>query len=134
MTRFGDPRLRYLLVGGLCAATHNAIVIGAAFAGVHYLASIGVSYVVVVVLGYGLHARFTFGEPSSIASFAKYAVAMLGNYPLTAALMFLACSVFRAPVAIASPAATLVLVAWNYFASRWAIGRRPWIQASGLTP
>ncbi len=128
MIRLNDPRLRFLAVGAACAATHNAIVIGGAWLGLHYLAGIGVSYLVVVVLGYGLHVRFTFAEQAQAPSFPKYAVAMLANYPLTAALMFVGVGLMHLPVPIASPLATLMLVAWNYGASRWAITNRPFLR------
>ena len=116
--------LRYLLVGGGCAAIHNLIMIAGAALGLHYLASVTASFLLLAPLSYRLHTSFTFAESPSAASFLRYSLAMLTNYPLTVALLFVFCDLFGAPMAVASPAATVVLVAWNYGASRWAIIRR----------
>jgi putative flippase GtrA len=120
-----DHRLRYLLVGGVCAGVHNAIMIGGAALGVHYLISSLVSYSTVVVIGFLLHSYFTFSAPAAWPSFAKYAAGMMLNYPLWVALMFLLCDVGRLPMTIASPAGTVMMLAWNFAVSRWAIFRRP---------
>ncbi len=114
--------IRFLLVGGACAATYNAIVISGAWLGIHYLISTLFSYVVVVILGYLLHSRFTFVERTNLASFVRYAIAMAANLPLSLILMFSLCDVGGVSVAVASPVTTALLVVWNYGASRWAIG------------
>ena len=57
----------------------------------------------------------------TVPSFLRYASAMVMNYPLSILAMFLLVNVAGLSVPIASPLATVILMAWNYFASRWAI-------------
>jgi putative flippase GtrA len=119
-------RTRYLFVGATCAGLHNAIVIGLDFLAIPYVASAAVSYVVVVTVGYLMHTAITFQMPRNLPTFARYAVAMSANYPLVVVLLFLMVTVAGLPVPIAAPAGTVILFAWNFLASRWAIvrGRR----------
>jgi putative flippase GtrA len=124
MKAFGIPA-RFAIVGVICAATHNAIVLAADWWQIHYALSCLLSYVVVVVLGFALHARVTFEQPPTAASFTRYAVSMAANYPITLALLFLMCDVAGWPVAVAAPTATVLLMTWNFLASRWAIVRKP---------
>lgn len=114
---------RYLIVGGLCALVHNAIMIGGAALRLHYAASTVVSYVVVVVLGFLLHARFTYSAQPTLKGFGLYAAGAAMNYPFWLLLMFLLYDLGGLPMAIASPLGTVVLTAWNFFVSRWAILR-----------
>jgi len=116
--------VRYVLVGALCAGVHNLIVIGAHYFGVHYVVSTLISYVVVVLLGYGLHTFFTFSRSLSFGAFARYAAAMVMNYPLSVLTMFLLVDIAKLSYPLASPLSTLMLMGWNYFASRWAISAR----------
>lgn len=115
---------RFILVGAFCAGLHNAVVIAADAVGVHYVGGNVLSYVVVCVAGYLLHTRFTYRETPGGATFLRYAAAMAWNYPLTVALMYLQVDVLSLPVTVASPTATVILIAWNYVASRWAIVTR----------
>lgn len=124
MTNWRTPT-RFAIVGFVCAATHNAILLGADLWHVHYALSCAMSYVVVVVLGFALHVRYTFQRPPIAASFWRYALSMAANYPITLALLFLMCDIISWPVAIAAPTATVLLFVWNFLASRWAIVRKP---------
>lgn len=116
---------RFAIVGFVCAATHNAILLAADLWHVHYALSCVISYAVVVVLGFALHVRYTFQQPPTAASFWRYALSMAANYPITLALLFLMCDIIGWPVAIAAPTATVLLFACNFLASRWAIVRKP---------
>jgi putative flippase GtrA len=116
---------RFLAVGLLCAVAHNAIMLGADRWHIHYAVSCAISYVIVVLLGFALHVRFTFQETPSFAAFWRYAISMAANYPITLALLFLMCDVAGLPVVIAAPVATVLMMAWNFVASRWAIVRAP---------
>jgi putative flippase GtrA len=116
---------RFLVVGLFCAVAHNAIMLGADRWHIHYAVSCAISYVVVVLLGFALHVRFTFQETPSLGSFWRYAVSMAANYPFTLALLFLMCDVAGLSVVIAAPVATVLMMAWNFAASRWAIVRSP---------
>ena len=113
--------VRYIIVGAFCASVHNLIVIGGSFFGVHYVISTLISYVVVVLIGFFSHTYFTFSQTMTVPSFLRYAAAMVMNYPLSILAMFLLVDVAGLSVPIASPLATVMLMGWNYFASRWAI-------------
>ena len=122
MNRLPTPS-RYAIVGLACALLHNVIMIGLDYWHVHYAASALVSFVVVVLAGYALHISFTFREQASFASLWRYTAGMATNYPLNVALLFLMCEIAHLPMAIAAPAATVLLFGWNYLLSRWAIVR-----------
>jgi putative flippase GtrA len=123
MTAVGLPS-RFLAVGLLCAVTHNAIMLGADRWHIHYAVSSAVSYAVVVLLGFALHVRFTFQQQPSLEAFWRYALSMAANYPFTLALLFILCDGAGLSVTIAAPVATVLMMAWNFLASRWAIVRR----------
>ena len=114
-------RLRYVLVGVVCALVHNGVMIAGDLAGWHYVLSTVVSYIVCVVLGYVLHTRFTFRAAGSYAGFVKYAVPMAGNFTDSIALMFILCDLIGLSVPIAAPIATVLLFVANYAAARLAI-------------
>jgi len=124
MTTWRTPT-RFAIVGFGCAVTHNAILVVADLWHIHYAVSCAISYVVVVVLGFALHVRYTFRQRASTGSFWRYALSMAANYPATLALLFLMCDIAGWPVAIAAPLATVLLFAANFLASRWAIVRAP---------
>ena len=124
MSLFATPS-RFVIVGLACAATHNAIVLSADHWHVHYIVSCVLSYVIVIVLGFLLHTRFTFAQVPTLAAFARYALSMAANYPVTLGLLFLMCDFAGWPVAIATPTATVLMLVWNFLASRWAIMRPP---------
>jgi len=115
---------RYLTVGALCALVYNVIMIGSDFAGMHYLPATLLSFAVVAPLGYFLHCRFTFGKALSLEGLLRFVAGLAVAYPLLLGLMMLFCSGIGMPVLIASPLATVVLVAFNYLSARWAIVRR----------
>lgn len=116
---------RFFTVGLVCAATHNAIMIGGDWAGLHYVASSLISFAVVVLLGFWLHSSWTFPEAQrSRVSFVRYAGTMALNLPLSIALMFVFVDLAHLPVAIAAPLVTVLLAAFNFVAGRWALARR----------
>jgi putative flippase GtrA len=115
---------RYLTVGALCALVYNLIMIGADFAGLHYLPATLIAVGVVAPLGYFLHCRFTFRKALSLEGFLRFSAGIALAYPLLLALMMLFCSGLGLPVPIASPLATAVLVVFNYVSAHWAIVRR----------
>jgi len=115
---------RYLLVGITCAILHNVILIGGNFFGLHYVAGCLLSYVIVVLWGYGLHATFTFGRELSAVSLFRYALGMAANLPGSIALMFVFCDVAGVSVALAAPMTTAIIFVWNFATSHWAIAGR----------
>jgi putative flippase GtrA len=112
---------RYLLVGLTCALLHNTVMIGSDLLGIHYVVSSLISFVIVVICGFALHSCFTFERRPSAKSFFRYAGGMATNFPASIVLMFLFCDVAGLSVPVATPLATVLLVAWNYLTTRWAI-------------
>lgn len=116
---------RFFTVGLACALLHNAIMIGGDWAGLHYVASSFVSFAVVVAVGYWLHSGWTFpGAARGRTPFARYALTMAGNLPLSLAGMFVFVDLAGVPVSLASPLVTVLLMAFNFIAGRWALRAR----------
>jgi len=116
---------RFFTVGLVCALTHNAIMIGGDWAGLHYVVSSLISFAVVVMLGFWLHSGWTCPDAQrSRTSFARYAGTMALNLPLSIALMFVFVDLAHLPVVIAAPLVTVLLAAFNFVAGRWALARR----------
>lgn len=115
---------RYSTVGAFCALTHNLIMIGGDFAGLHYLPATLLSFAVVTPLGYGLHCRFTFRKPQTVDGFFRFMAGIAIGYPISLGLMVLFCSGLGLPVLVAAPLATLALFVFNYLWAHWAIVRR----------
>ena len=121
--RFGHVP-RYVLVGGFCAGLYNVFMIAADWAGVGYVAATVVAFVGLVLIGYVLHCRFTFSERMSIRGLVRYTAAMLLTLPLSLAVMFALKGVIHLPMWAASPLLTVVMFAWNFLATRWAVVTR----------
>lgn len=115
--------LSYAAVSGLCLMLHNGVMIWADHAGCVLPVAVGLSYLIVVVTGYVLHARFSFRQPVGTAAFARYALAMSANMPLALIITWLWREPAGLPMVFAAPLATICLLAINYGLSHWAIGR-----------
>jgi len=116
---------RYALTAAACMIMHNVIMIAGDAAGLAMPVAVLLSFCVCVLLGFALHSRYTFAVRGDGAGLLRYTLAMAANVPLTILLLWLFFTFLRLPMAVASPAATLVLLVVNFFASRWAIaGRR----------
>ncbi len=117
----------FLLVGGFCAALNNALVIGLVWAGFHPLAASLIAFLPVVAMGFALHSLLTFQIAMSKAAFLRYALAMATNFPAWSASLFILCDLLGAPISLAAPAATVMLIVWNFLSARWALthGRKP---------
>lgn len=113
---------RFFTVGLACALLHNAIMICGDWLGLHYSASSLLSFAIVSIFGYRLHSGWTFrGAQRGSIPFARYAVTMSANLPLSLAGMFVLVDLAGLPVVVAAPLATLVLAAFNFAGARWAL-------------
>ena len=113
---------RALSVGLACALLHNAIMIAGDWMGLHYAASLPLSFVIVVLAGYRLHSGWTFsGVERSGASFVRYALVAAANLPLSLVGMFLLVDVAGLSVPVASPLLTAALAVFNLAGSKWAL-------------
>ena len=115
---------RFMMVGATCAALNNALIIGLAALGAHYLTAALIAFGPVALTGYLMHASFTFGRSRSPKSFLRYVMTGAMNFPIWYAGMFVFCDLLGAPVAVGSPAATLLAFAWNYASAHWVFLRR----------
>jgi putative flippase GtrA len=116
---------RVLAVGAFCALVHNAIMIAGDWAGLHYAVSLMISFVVVVLIGYSLHSRWTYRLAERGArAFWRYVVVASANYPASLAGMFVFVDLAGFTVPIASPIVTVLLFAMNYLGNKWALRAR----------
>lgn len=116
---------RYTLVGAICAATYNAIMIVGSRAGGDYVSLSFLAYLVVTPIGYLLHARLTFGVRLAWRDFARFALGIAAGFPVYFVVMAVLCSGLHLPVSVAAPTATVVMYLWNYASSHWAL--RSWL-------
>ncbi|WFP60546.1 GtrA family protein [Mesorhizobium sp. WSM4904] len=100
--------------------------------GGHYLLGILVSFLTVTPIGYTLHSRFTFAEPLRLKAFTRFVGGVVAAYPISVAMMVVLCSGFGLGVAIATPAATIVLFVWNFAAAHWAILPRLYLRPAAM--
>lgn len=114
------PR-RYFVVGALCAVLNVVLMHVLASVGLHWAAATALAFPFVLVVGYGLHIRWTFPAAPSWPSLGRYTLAMLSNYPLFSALLAVLCGLLDLPTGPAAAIATGGLFIWNYVATRWAI-------------
>lgn len=121
------PRWRalfaYGLIAALCAGLHLAILVFGDALGLHFTVLVTISFVACVIVGYLGHCRFTFEVVPTLADLARYTLAMAANYPLTLAAVWLAHDWMGLPMLIAAPASTVLMTAYNFLSSRWAVAR-----------
>ncbi len=115
---------RYLIVSGVCALLHNGIMIGLDRLGAHYVLCQTASAAVLLPVGYLLQGRVTFGVEHSWRDFARYSAALLTNFPVAIAVLWLLCDVLALDMIWASPISMVALFVWNFLTSAWAFSRR----------
>lgn len=111
---------RFTLVGALCALLANIAIILLVRAGLGTVAAAVLAFVPVLVIGYALHAAFTFRRQPSPVSLGRYTLAMAANFPITVAALYVLRDLLKIPVTIAAPVTTLAIFLWNYLSSGWA--------------
>lgn len=114
----------YTLVSGACLLLNNAILIAMDRAGSSLPAAVSLSFVIVVVVSYVLHSRFTFGAALRLTSFAQYAIAMAANIPLTFAMLWFWGRFVGLRVEFAAPIATGCMASLNYVLCRFTMSGR----------
>lgn len=123
----------YGLIAALCAGLHLAILVIGDALGLHFTVLVTASFVVCVIVGYLGHCRFTFGVAPRLAELGRYTLAMTANYPLTLAIVWLLHDRLGLPMLIAAPASTVLLTAYNFLSSRWAVAHSLARQSDGAT-
>jgi len=121
---FAGRTLRYTIVGAVCAATNNAVMILGDLAGGHYVPMSFLSFDIVTPLGYLLHAKFTFRQRLSLRDFLRFASGAAAGFPLYFLALAVLCTGLGLSVIIAVPITTIMLFLWNYASAHWAIRGR----------
>jgi putative flippase GtrA len=116
---------RFALVGALCALLSNVAVIALVAQGFSGLAASVLAFGPVLITGYLLHTTFTFATQPSRVTFLRYTLAMLANFPLWAAVLYLFGDLLHVSITLLAPATTVLIFLWNYLAARWAWVRQP---------
>jgi len=112
---------RFTLVGAVCAAMYNAIMIFGSKLGGGYISLSLLAFVIVTPIGYLLHARLTFGIRRSWRDFGRFASGAAASFPVYFILMIGLCSGLRLTVSVAAPMATVAMYIWNYVSTHWAL-------------
>jgi putative flippase GtrA len=99
--------------------------IGLDYLGVHYVLCQTASAVVLLPVGYLLQGKVTFAKRRSWRDFARYSAALITNFPVAIAILWLLCDVLKLDMVWASPISMVVLFVWNYVTSSWAFSRSP---------
>lgn len=113
----------FALISAFCATLNIAVLILSESAGLSLLSSVSLSFCACLVVGYTLHARFTFRQAPGWESFLRYTGAMAMNFPLLIAVLWLFRDVFGLPMTVSAPASTVALTAYNALSVRWALKR-----------
>ncbi len=112
---------RYTMVGAVCAAAYNVVMLVGDRAGGHYVLLSFLAFGIVTPLGYSLHARFTFRTKLSTAAFVRFVAGAATAFPLYFMIMAVLCSGLGLAIWIAAPITTVLLYTWNYISAHWAM-------------
>jgi putative flippase GtrA len=115
---------RYTMVGAICAAAYNVVMLVGDRAGGHYVPLSFLAFGLVTPLGYSLHARFTFRTKLSFGAFLRFAAGAAMAFPLYFAIMAVLCSGSGLAIWMAAPTTTILLYIWNYMSAHWAMRHR----------
>jgi putative flippase GtrA len=111
----------YAAIAGLCAALNISVMIAGDMAGVHYVISTAISFILCVSVGYSLHCRWTFRAAPRVEGLARYTLAMAVNYPASLIGIWGFYDLAGLPMTIAAPLSTAGTAGLNFALSRWAI-------------
>jgi putative flippase GtrA len=120
--------IRYLLIGGACAASQNAIIIALSWIGHSYLLANLASAILFVPLGYLLHSIFTFRVTPSGKGLRHFAGGQIAGIPLSSVLLWLTHGICRIPIHLASPFVTALMALYGFMMARWI--SRLWVAPS----
>ena len=132
LAALGQEPGRYLVIGAVCAVLNNAILILGDRSGLHYAASLLITFLLVLPASYLAHAWWTFKSPANWAAFGRF----LGGSIASLAVASLAVGACRGalalPMVVAAPLATVAMTLYNFAMTRWAVKRRAALP--GATP
>lgn len=116
---------RYSVASGICLVLGMTLIPLFSWGGLHYTLATCLAFLIVCAVGFFLHCFWTFSVETSLKSFVRYASAMALNLPLTIVLIAIGHDFVGLSVVVSAAAASLVLIAWNFLAVRWAVSRQP---------
>ena len=124
LTRF-EP-VRYVGVGGIVAVMNNLVLIAGDHVGLGYPALIALSWLLGGTTGYLLHTRYTFAARDGVATrgmavYLRFMAGVAVGVPAAAAFLWLFGKGLGWPMWITAPAATLVMMVYNYLSARLAV-------------
>lgn len=111
----------YGSVAVLCICLHNAVIIVADMLGLSLWLGVLISFGVVSVIGYLLHAIVTFRQSLALGRYLRYALAMSANVPLAFVTTWFVREVLGIGIVLAAPLASLCMLVFNFVLSRWAV-------------
>jgi putative flippase GtrA len=114
---------RYTLVAIFCAVLHNVILIGVDALGANVFWCQLASAAVLLPVGFWLQSHLTFRCERSWSGFLRYSAALITNFPLALAILWLTRDLLALPMWLAAPFSSLALFCWNYLTSSWALSR-----------
>lgn len=103
---------------------HNAIMIGADFLGAPLAVSAATAFLAATATGYLLHADFTFRQARSANVARAYASSMLFGFFVWIAMIALMKEALHAPMHVAAPTSSAIMVIGNYLLTRFAFAVR----------
>lgn len=112
---------RYVMIGAVCAAFNNLILIGGEAAGLHFVASILLTFILVLPASYFAHAFWTFDVTLSWSAFARFLLGSVSGLCLASFTIGMLCGPLSLPMILAAPLATIIMTVYNYMIARWAI-------------
>ncbi|WP_445192412.1 GtrA family protein [Sphingomonas sp. Tas61C01] len=124
MTFFIRRTLRYTLVSIGCALLHNVVLIVMDASGASVIGCQVASAAILLPVGFILQSRITFASERSWRGFFRYAAALLTNFPVVLAVLWLARDQAGLSMWMAAPISSVVLFCWNYMTSTWALAPR----------
>lgn len=116
--------LRYLLIGAFCAGLNNVVLISGEAVGLHYVASILLTFAIVQPASYLAHAWWTFDQPLSLPALGRFLMGSITGMILAGFTVGIMCGPFHLPMIVAAPSATVVTTIYNFMMTRWAVTHR----------
>ena len=111
---------RYTLVALALAGLHNATLIAADASGAHFIVAQAISAAILLPTGFLAMARFSYAVEANWSGFARYSAALITNFPVAIAALWLLIDWLTLPMWLAAPISTAVLFIWNFLTSTWA--------------
>lgn len=113
---------RYTLVGLICVGLNNIILIGGDAIGLHYSVLAVICFLFVGGLAYVTHADFTFVTKRSWTGYFRFLGTQTLGLLLTIVILFVLSDQLMLSVWIAAPAVTIIMFAYQFITTRWAVG------------